>query len=58
MLTGALGCWIAAIITAGGAWMFLFLALGAVLMLSGLALSRPRPARARAWEMQSEQVAS
>ena len=55
MLTGALGCWIAAVITAGDTWMILFLVLGAVLMLSGLALSRPRPTRT--WDLQSKQVA-
>ena len=57
VLTCALGCWIAAIITAGETLMFVFLALGVVLMLSGLMLSRPRPVRSHSWDMQSEQVA-
>jgi hypothetical protein len=42
MMTGALGCWIAAAITLGEHRMFLFVALGTVLMVGGLALMRPR----------------
>jgi len=53
MMTGALGCWIAAAITMGGAWMLLFVSLGVVLMVAGLVLMRPRSTKARTWEMQS-----
>lgn len=52
MMTGALGCWIAAAITIGEARMLLFVLLGVVLMVGGLALMRPRSTKARTWEMQ------
>jgi len=53
LMTSALGCWIAAGITMGDALMLLFVALGVVLMLSGLMMMRPRPSKHRAFEMQS-----
>lgn len=53
MMTGALACLIAAALTIGQARMFLFVSIGAVLMVSGLALMRPRSAKSHTWEMQS-----